>query len=61
MVLSLVDIADDVVVHDCVFAGAEVPRLFLWVIWSALQSLQLVFEVQNVVSLFVAEGFILLG
>ena len=61
MVLSLIDVADDIVVHDRVFAGAEVPRLFLWVVRPALQSLQLVLEVQDVVSLFVAEGFVLFG
>jgi len=59
MVLALVDVADDVVVHDRVFAGAEVPRFFLWVIWPALQTLKLVFEVQDVVGLFEAKGFVL--
>ena len=60
MMVFLVDIADDVVVHDCVFARTEVPRLFLGVVWPALQSLELVLKVENVIGLLVAKSFVLI-
>lgn len=58
MVLQI-NVADDVVVCDCVLARAEVPGLILRVVWPALKSLQLVLEVQDVVRLLVTEGSVL--
>ena len=52
MVLLHVYITEDVVVHHSVFAGSEVPRLLLGVIRTILESLELIVEVQDVVSLF---------
>jgi len=45
MVLCLVNIADDIVVDNGIFAWSEVPRLLFRVVWSVLESLQLVFKV----------------
>ena len=59
MMVFHVNVANDVVVDDSVFAWTEVPRLLLRVIVSALKSRQLVVEVDNVVSLLVAKGTIL--
>ena len=59
MVLLHVDIADDVVVDHGVLTGAEVPWLLLGVVRTVLKALQLVVEVQNVVSLLVPESTIL--
>ena len=59
MVLFHVNIAYDVVVDHSVFPGAEVPWLFLGVVRTVLKALQLVVEVQNVVSLLVPESTIL--
>ena len=53
--LALVDIANDVVVDLRVLAGPEVPRLLLGVVWAILQALQLVVEVEDVVSLLVPQ------
>ena len=59
MVVPLVDVADNIIVHQGVFTGSEVPRLLLGVIRAVLQTLQLVVEVQNVVSLLVTQGAVL--
>ena len=59
MVLSHVDVADDVVVDNGVFARAEVPRLLLRVVWSIFKSLQFVLEVQDVVRLLIPECSVL--
>ena len=59
MVLLQVDVADDVVVVEGVLARPEVPGLVLRVVGPALQALQLVLEVQNVVSLLDAQSFVL--
>ena len=59
MVILLIVIADDVVVHDSVFAWTIVPWLFLRIVGSVLQPLQLVLEVEDVVGLLVTEGTIL--
>lgn len=59
VVLLHVDVADDVVVHDCVLARAEEPRLLLRVVLPVLQTLQFVVEVDDVVGLFVAERAVL--
>ena len=59
MVICEVDVADDVVVYDCVFARPIEPRLLLGVVGPILQSLQLVAEVEDVVGLLVAEGAVL--
>lgn len=59
MVLLHIDVADDVIVGDGVLAWAEVPRLFLRVVWPVLKTLQLVLEVKDVVGLLVAKRFVL--
>jgi len=59
VVIFLIDVADDVVVHHRVLARAEVPRFLLRVVRAVLQSLQLVVEVEDVVSLLVTQRFIL--
>lgn len=59
MVVFHIDVADDIVVHDCVFTRAVVPRLILGIVGPVLQSLQFVFEVEYVVSLFVAKSSVL--
>ena len=45
MMLLHVDVADNVVVHNGVFARAVVPRLVFWVVWPILKTLQFVFKV----------------
>ena len=60
MVIFLVEIADNVVVHNCVFAWSIEPGLVLRVIRSVLQALQLVAKVEDVVGLLVAEGSVLI-
>ena len=50
---------DYVVVVEGVLARPEVPGLVLRVVGPALQALQLVLEVQNVVSLLDAQSFVL--
>ena len=55
MMVFLVHIAYDVIVYDRVLARAEVPRLFLRVVGSIFESLQLVLEIKNVVGLLVAK------
>ena len=52
-------VGENVPVHICVLSGAEVPGLLLGVVRSALETLQLVLEVQNVVGLLVAQRSIL--
>lgn len=59
MVLLHVDVADDVVIDDGVFALAEIPRLLLGVVWTVLQAFQLVLKIQNVVCLLHSQGFVL--
>ena len=36
VVLIHVNIADDIVVTDCVFSWTEIPGLFFWVVWAIL-------------------------
>ena len=60
MVLLHIDVGNNVVVLEGVLARAEVPRLLLRVIIAALQTLQLVVEVQHVVRLLVAKRVILI-
>ena len=55
MMVFLVHIANDVIVYDRVLARAEVPRLFLRVVRSIFEPLQLVLEIEDVVGLLVAE------
>ena len=55
----LVNVADDVVVDDCVFAGPEVPRFLFGVVRSRLQPFELVLEVEHVVGLLVPQRFVL--
>lgn len=52
-------IANDVIVHQRVTLGTEVPWLFLGIVRSVFETRQLVLEVEHVVSLFVAESAIL--
>ena len=59
MVLREVNVADNVVVYDCVFARPVEPRLLLGVVGPVLQPLQLVAEVENVVGLLIPEGTVL--
>ena len=54
-----VNVADDVVVDQGVLSWAEVPGLFLWIVRTVLEALQLVIEVENVVCLLVPESTIL--
>ena len=54
-----VNVADDVVVDQSVLSRAEVPGLFLWIVGTVLEALQLVIEVENVVRLLVPESTIL--
>ena len=54
-----VNVADDVVVDQSVLSWTEVPGLFLWIVGTVLEALQLVIEVQNVVRLLVPESTIL--
>ena len=54
-----VNVADDVVVDQSVLSWAEVPGLFLWIVRTVLEALQLVIEVENVVRLLVPESTIL--
>ena len=58
MVFTLVNIADDIVVYKGVFSGSEVPRLLLRVVWPIFKSFQFVFEVEYVVRLLIAKGFV---
>ena len=51
----LVNVADDVVVDNRVFARSEVPRFLFGVVGSRLQPLELVLKVEHVVSLLVAQ------
>lgn len=51
-----IEVGDDVVVNQGVFARAEVPRLCLGVVVALLEALELVVEVEDVVGLLVAEG-----
>ena len=60
VVLFEVDVADYVVVYDSILAWAEVPWLFLGVVWPVLKSFELVLKVEHVVSLFVAECSVLI-
>ena len=54
-----VNVADDVVVDLSVLSGAEVPGLFLGEVWSLLQPLHLVLEINNVERLLVSQSSIL--
>ena len=54
-----VNVADDVVVDQSVLSWAEVPGLFLWIVGTVLEALQLVIEVEDVVRLLVPESTIL--
>ena len=55
MMIFLIHVAYDVIIYDRVLARAEVPRLFLWVVGSIFETLQLVLEIKNVVGLLVAK------
>lgn len=55
----LVNVADDVVVDDRVFAGPEVPGFLFGVVRSRLQPFELVLEVEHVVSLLVTQRSVL--
>ena len=57
--LCHVSVADDVVVDLSVLSGAEVPGLFLGEVWSLLQPLHLVLEINNVERLLVSQSSIL--
>ena len=55
MVFTHIDITNDIVVDDGVFARTEVPRLLLRVVCTAFEALQLVIKVEDVVGLLVAK------
>ena len=55
----LINVANDVIVHNGVLARAEVPRLLLGVVLAVLKALQLVVEVNNIVGLLVTECAVL--
>ena len=59
MMLSQIDVTDDVVVSLSVLSGSEIPWLFLGVIWPILETQHLVLKVDDVVGLFISQGFIL--
>lgn len=55
MVLLAIDVGNDVIIAIGVSLGSEVPRLFFGVVFALFKSFELVFEVQDIVSLFVAK------
>jgi len=59
VVLGHGDVAEDVVVGVGVLARPEVPRLVLRVVGVALEALELVVEIHDVESLFLAQGTVL--
>lgn len=59
MVLLHVDVRNDIVVAVSVFSRSEIPRFFLRVVISCLESLELIIEVEHVVGLLVAECSVL--
>ena len=54
VMLSHIDVADNIVVHNCVFTRAEIPWFLLGVVRSVLKTFQLVLEVEDVIGLLVA-------
>jgi len=58
MVLIHSDITDNVEVLFSVLARSKVPRLVLWIIFVCLQSLKLIFKVNNIVCLFISQSSI---
>ena len=59
MMVFHIDVADDIVVHNCVLTWSEVPGLLLRVVRAVLKTLQFVLKVQDVVSLLVAKSSVL--
>ena len=59
MVVLHVVVTDDVIVDNRVLAGSKVPGLLLGIVWAVFQSLQLVVEVKDIVSLLITQGFVL--
>lgn len=59
VMLLHVNVANNVVVHNGVLTGTEVPGLLLRVVRAIFQTLQLVVKVEDVVGLLVAQLFIL--
>ena len=51
----LVNVADDIVVDNCIFARSKVPWFLFGVVGSRLQPLELVLKVEHVVSLLVTQ------
>lgn len=60
VMLLHVDVAYDVIIRTCVLAGAEVPLFLLGVVWPLFQAFHLAFEINNVVSLLVSKGAVLI-
>ena len=54
MMVFHVDVTNDVIVNNSVFAGAEIPWLLLGVVWTIFETLKLVIKVQNIIGLLVA-------
>ena len=55
MVLLQGVVCDDIVVDERVLFWLKVPWFLLWVVWSALQALQFVLEIEHVVGLLVSK------
>lgn len=55
VMILLIEVAYDVVVSPRVLAGFEVPRLLLRVVSVIFKTLELVVEVQDVISLLISE------
>ena len=54
-----INVTDDVVVDLSVLSRAEVPGFLLGEVWSLLQPLHLVLEINNVEGLFISQSSIL--
>ena len=55
MMVFGINVTDDVVVSIVVLAWSEVPRLLLGVISAALETLQLIVKVENIVRLLITK------
>jgi len=38
VVIFLIDVADDVVINDCVLSWPVVPGFFLWIVWPVFKA-----------------------
>lgn len=58
MVIFHIGVADDVIIYNCVLAGAEIPRFLLGIVGTTFKTLQLIVEVQNVICLFISQSVV---